>query len=55
VDFRKVEQLAEEVESMSESVSKHLVRQQKRMQETKEKTELLERGVMLPFFHRNAG
>ncbi|KAF3323044.1 membrin-11-like protein [Carex littledalei] len=39
---RKVEQLAEEVESLNESVSKHLVRQQKRMQEAKERTDLLE-------------
>ncbi|KAJ3685899.1 hypothetical protein LUZ61_015063 [Rhynchospora tenuis] len=38
---RKVEQLSEEVESLNESVSKHLVRQQKQMQEAKERTELL--------------
>jgi golgi SNAP receptor complex member 2 len=55
VDYRKIEQLDEELESLNESVSKHLVRQQKRMQEAKERTELLERGVMLPFLHKNVG
>lgn len=55
VYYRKVEQLAEEVESLNENVSKHLVRQQKRMQEAKERTELLDRGVMLSFFHKNVG
>lgn len=53
LNYRKVEQLAEEVESLNESVSKHLVRQQKRMQEAKERTDLLESAVMLSIFQEN--
>ncbi|KAJ8512940.1 hypothetical protein OPV22_003374 [Ensete ventricosum] len=41
---RKVEQVAEEVDSLSESLDKHSFRQQKRMQEAKERAELLERA-----------
>ncbi|CAL9155499.1 unnamed protein product [Musa hybrid cultivar] len=41
---RKVEQVAEEVDSLKESLDKHSFRQQKRMQEAKERAELLERA-----------
>ncbi|XP_020106225.1 membrin-11-like [Ananas comosus] len=41
---RKLEQLAEEVDSLKESLDKHLMRQQKRMVEAKERAELLERA-----------
>ncbi|OVA14227.1 hypothetical protein BVC80_9025g4 [Macleaya cordata] len=41
---RKVEQVAEEVDSLKESLDKHLLRNQKRMMEAKERAELLERA-----------
>nr|CAD1823362.1 unnamed protein product [Ananas comosus var. bracteatus] len=41
---RKLEQLVEEVDSLKESLDKHLMRQQKRMVEAKERAELLERA-----------
>ncbi|KAJ3674789.1 hypothetical protein LUZ60_005405 [Juncus effusus] len=41
---RKVEQLAEEVDSLNDSVSKHLMRQQRRMQEAQDRAELLQRA-----------
>ncbi|XP_058084625.1 membrin-11-like [Magnolia sinica] len=41
---RKVEQVAEEVDSLKESLDKHLLRNQKRMLEAKERAELLKRA-----------
>ncbi|KAJ4952233.1 hypothetical protein NE237_029065 [Protea cynaroides] len=41
---RKVEQVAEEADSLKESLDKHLLRHQKRMQEAKERAELLNRA-----------
>ncbi|XP_010251670.1 PREDICTED: membrin-11-like [Nelumbo nucifera] len=41
---RKVEQVAEEADSLKESLDKHLLRHQKRMMEAKERAELLERA-----------
>lgn len=40
-----MEQVAEEVDSLKESLDKHSFRQQKRVQEAKERAELLERAV----------
>ncbi|XP_058077702.1 membrin-11-like [Magnolia sinica] len=40
---RKVEHIAEECDSLKESLDKHLLRNQKRMQEAKERAQLLER------------
>ncbi|KAL6005175.1 Membrin-11 [Asimina triloba] len=41
---RKVERVAEEVDSLKESLDKHLLRKQKRMLEAKERAELLDRA-----------
>ncbi|RWR80376.1 hypothetical protein CKAN_00901100 [Cinnamomum micranthum f. kanehirae] len=41
---RKVEQVEEEVDSLKQSLDKHLLRNQKRTQEAKERAELLERA-----------
>ncbi|XP_010248212.1 PREDICTED: membrin-11-like [Nelumbo nucifera] len=41
---RKVEQVAEEADSLKESLGKHLLRHQKRMLEAKERAELLQRA-----------
>ncbi|XXG65345.1 hypothetical protein AAC387_Pa05g3067 [Persea americana] len=41
---RKVEQVAEEVDSLKESLDKHLLRNQKRVLEARERTELLQRA-----------
>lgn len=50
--FRKVEQVAEESESLKESLDKYFLRHQKRMMEAKERAELLGRAVCsLSFFH----
>lgn len=43
--YRKVEQVAEEVDSLKESLDKHLLRNQKRVLEARERTELLQRAV----------
>ncbi|RVW34848.1 Membrin-11 [Vitis vinifera] len=43
--FRKVEQVAEESESLKESLDKYFLRHQKRMMEAKERAELLGRAV----------
>jgi len=40
-----VEQVAEEVDSLKESLNRLSMRQQKRMQEAKERAELIERAV----------
>ncbi|KAG6469723.1 hypothetical protein ZIOFF_070653 [Zingiber officinale] len=42
--YRKVEQVAEKVDSLKESLDKHLFRQQKRMLEVKERADLLARA-----------
>lgn len=50
--FRKVEQVAEESDSLKESLDKYFLRHQKRMMEAKERAELLGRAVCsLSFFH----
>ncbi|CAN6448631.1 unnamed protein product [Victoria cruziana] len=41
---RKVEQVAEEVDSLKDSLEKYVLRHQKRMSEAKERAELLERA-----------
>ncbi|KAI3833253.1 hypothetical protein MKW98_006352 [Papaver atlanticum] len=41
---RKVEQIAEEADSLKDSLDKHFLRNQKRMTEAKERAELLERA-----------
>lgn len=46
---RKVEQVAEEVDSLKESLDKHLLRNQKRMLEARERADLLQRAVCLYF------
>lgn len=49
--FRKVEQVAEEADSLKESLDKYFLRHQKRMIEAKERAELLGRAVCsLSFF-----
>lgn len=48
--YRKLEQLAEEVDSLKEGLDKHSMRQQKRMVEAKERAELLERAVRITYF-----
>lgn len=42
---RKVEQVAEEADSLKESLDKYFLRHQKRMTEAKERAELLGRAV----------
>lgn len=42
---RKVEQVAEEADSMKQSLDKYFLRNQKRMMEAKERAELLGRAV----------
>lgn len=43
--YRKVEQVAEEVDSLKDSLDKYNLRHQRRMQEVRERTELLGRAV----------
>lgn len=44
---RKVEQIAEEADSLKESLDKYNLRNQKRMTEAKERAELLGRAVCI--------
>ena len=44
-ECRKVEQVAEEADSLKESLDKYFMRNQRRMQEAKERAELLGRAV----------
>lgn len=45
---RKVEQVAEEVDSLRESLDKYILRNQKRLTEARERAELLQRFVCGP-------
>lgn len=49
VSCRKVEQVAEEAESLKQSLDKHSLRNQKRLMEAKERAELLGRAVCSSF------
>lgn len=44
---RKVEQVAEEAESLKESLDKYVLRNQRRINEARERAELLGRAVCL--------
>lgn len=46
--YRKVEQVAEEVDSLKESLDRYLRWNQKQMLEAKEREELLGRAVCIP-------
>lgn len=46
---RKVEQVAEEADSLKDSLDKYSMRNQRRMLEAKERAELLGRAVCKPF------